>query len=116
MLVPSTTRCGRADEQLGEIPFWSTTAARERPDGRGGIVIRANDFNPERRSSTDVIRPTPAVAVVIGSRPPVSAVVRLRIRNFKFLVRDALPRSTAGLTREVTQAQRRHELAIATST
>ena len=82
--------------------------------GRGGIVIRANDFNPERMILDDVIRPTPPVDVRDGFTTPVSAVVDYGFGNFKFLVLNELTPVDGGLTREVTEAQRKNELAVAT--
>ena len=81
---------------------------------RGGIVIRANDFNPERMILDDVIRPTPLVDVRDGFTTPVQAVVDYGFGNFKFLVLNALTPVDGGLTREVTQPQRKNELAVAT--
>ena len=82
--------------------------------GRGGIVIRANDFNPERMILDDVIRPTPPVDVRDGFTTPVSAVVDYGFGNFKLLVLNDLTPVDGGLAREVTDAQRKNELAVAT--
>ncbi len=100
---------------FGEIPVLSDNGSYASVrTGRGGIVIRANDFNPERMILDDVIRPTPPVDVRDGFTTPVSAVVDYGFGNFKFLVLNELTPVDGGLTREVTQAQRKNELAVAT--
>jgi uncharacterized protein len=100
---------------FGEIPVLSDNGSYASVrTGRGGIVIRANDFNPERMILDDVIRPTPPVDVRDGFTTPVSAVVDYGFGNFKFLVLNALTPVDGGLTREVTQPQRKNELAVAT--
>ncbi len=62
----------------------------------------------------DVIRPTPPVDVRDGFTTPVSAVVDYGFGNFKFLVLNDLTPVDGGLAREVTDAQRKNELAVAT--
>jgi predicted extracellular nuclease len=100
---------------FGEIPVLSDNGSYASVrTGRGGIVIRANDFNPERMILDDVIRPTPPVDVRDGFTTPVSAVVDYGFGNFKFLVLNELTPVDGGLTREVTQDQRGNELAVAT--
>ena len=69
---------------------------------RGGVVIRPNDFNPERIILDDVLRATPDVDVRDGFTTPVRAVVDYNFGNFKFLVQDVLTPVDGGLTREVT--------------
>jgi predicted extracellular nuclease len=81
---------------------------------RGGVVIRANDFNPERIILDDVLRPTPDVDVRDGFTTSVRAVVDYNFGNFKYLVQDVLTPVDGGLAREVTQAARRHELVLGT--
>ena len=100
---------------FGEIPVLSDDGSNASVrTGRGGIVIRANDFNPERMILDDVIRPTPPVDVRDGFTTPVSAVVDYGFGNFKFLVLNELTPVDGGLAREVTEAQRKNELAVAT--
>jgi predicted extracellular nuclease len=81
---------------------------------RGGVVIRPNDFNPERIILDDVLRATPNVDVGDGFTTPVRAVVDYNFGNFKFLVQDVLTPVDGGLTREVTQAPESHELVLGT--
>jgi uncharacterized protein len=81
---------------------------------RGGVVIRQNDFNPERIILDDVLRATPDVDVRDGFTTPVRAVVDYSFANFKFLVQDPLTPVDGGLTREVTQPPEGHELVMGT--
>jgi uncharacterized protein len=81
---------------------------------RGGVVIRPNDFNPERIILDDVLRPTPDVNVRDRFTTSVRAVVDYNFGNFKFLVQDALTPVDGGLTREVTRAPERQELTMGT--
>jgi uncharacterized protein len=81
---------------------------------RGGVVIRPNDFNPERIILDDVLRSTPNVDVRDGFTTPVRAVVDYNFGNFKFLVQDVLTPVDGRLAREVTLAPGLHELAMGT--
>ena len=81
---------------------------------RGGVVIRPNDFNPERMILDDVLRPTPDVDVRDRFTTSVHAVVDYNFGNFKFLVQDVLTPVDGGLAREVTEAPRHHELVLGT--
>ncbi len=71
---------------------------------RWGLVIRANDFNPERIILDDVLRPTPDVDVRDRFTTSVRAIVDYNFGNFKFLVQDVLTPVDGGLRREVTEA------------
>ncbi|MGH2921701.1 MAG: Ig-like domain-containing protein, partial [Gaiellaceae bacterium] len=100
---------------FGEIPVLSDNGSLASiRTARGGIVIRANDFNPERMILDDVLRPTPPVDVRDRFTTAVRAVVDYGFGNFKFLVQNDLTPVDGGLTREVTERQRSHELAVAT--
>jgi uncharacterized protein len=80
---------------------------------RGGVVIRPNDFNPERMILDDLHRPVPLVDVR-DRFTTVRAVVDYNFGNYKFLVQNELTPIDGGLAREVTQAPHHHELAIGT--
>lgn len=82
--------------------------------GRGGILQRDGDANPERVVLDDALAPLPVVNV--GDRLPGDSVgvVDYSLGRFKVLP-SATPRHAAGgLPREATRAQRPGELAIAT--
>jgi hypothetical protein len=81
---------------------------------RGGVVIRPNDFNPERIILDDLLQPTPDVDVRDRFSTPVHAVVDYNFGNFKFLVQDVLTLVDGGLTREVTRQRDRDELVLGT--
>jgi predicted extracellular nuclease len=95
---------------------------------RGGIVIRKlgsalypndyarGDFNPERIQLDDEILTGATPAVNVGDRLTSAAVGVLdySFGNFEVLLTSALTRVDRGLKREVTRAQRRGELAVAT--
>ncbi len=88
---------------FGEIPVLADNGAGAGVrTGRGGIVIRASDFNPERIILDDVIAPTPLVNVRDRFPGAITAVVDYSFGNFKFLV-TATPVAVGGmLSREVT--------------
>jgi uncharacterized protein len=100
---------------FGEIPVVGDGGRLAGVDtARGGVVIRPNDFNPERIILDDVLQPTPDVDVRDGFTTPVHAVVDYNFGNFKFLVQDVLTPVDGGLTREVTRARDRDELVLGT--
>jgi predicted extracellular nuclease len=99
---------------FGEIPvvadFGAGAGIRT---NRGGVVIRPDDFNPERIILDDLHRAVPLVDVR-DRFETVRAVVDYNFGNFKYLVQNELAAVDGGLTREVTEAPHPHELAIAT--
>ncbi len=80
--------------------------------GRGGIVVRPGDFNPERVILDDALAPVPAVNV--GDRlGSVTGVLDYSFGNFKLALISSATASPGGLTREVTAPAAPGELAIA---
>lgn len=68
---------------------------------RGGIVVRANDFNPERMILDDILVPTP-VANTGDGLGNVTAVVDYGFGNFKFAITAPLTRIDNGLAQETS--------------
>jgi len=100
-----------------EIPVVLVDATVRTP--RGGIVVRATDFNPERIILNDWIKdgPTlPAVDVGDATGGVTSGVIDYSFSNFKLQVISPAPLTftPGGLAQEVTQAAGPGELAIAT--
>ncbi|MGH3006462.1 MAG: Ig-like domain-containing protein [Gaiellaceae bacterium] len=81
---------------------------------RGGIVIRPNDFNPERIILDDTLTATPVVDVADGFTTPAVGVMDYSFGNFKFNITAPLVAVDGGLAREVTAAPRDQEIAMAT--
>jgi predicted extracellular nuclease len=81
---------------------------------RGGVVIRANDFNPERIILDDTLAPTPDVNVGDHFEDPVVGVLDYSFANFKLNVTSTPTRVDEHLQREVTQAQSDRQIAVAT--
>jgi predicted extracellular nuclease len=81
---------------------------------RGGILITASDFNPERIQLDDVLAATPVANV--GDRIPGATVGVLSydFGNFEMYPRTAPVAVSGGLEREVTKAPRRDELSVGT--
>jgi uncharacterized protein len=97
---------------FGELPVVSDGAARPRSE-RDGVIVRPDDFNPERFILDDVIvRPTPNLHVGDGLAGPVQAVVDYSFGNFKYLLTSSPARIDNGLEREVTQRPGRDELSV----
>jgi predicted extracellular nuclease len=81
---------------------------------RGGIVIRASDFNPERVILDDVLSPTPVVNTGDHFATDIVGVLDYSFGNFKLLPTSALTRVPGGLAREVTDLPADQEIAVAT--
>jgi uncharacterized protein len=83
---------------------------------RGGIVIRATDFNPERIQLEDDIVPGATPAVNVGDHFTSAAVgvLEYNFGNFELMLTSALTGVDGGIVREVTAEPRENELSIAT--
>ncbi len=100
---------------FGEIPV--VTAGAGPRTNRGGIIIRPNDFNPERIILDDAL-------IASGKMPAANVrdtlpganfgVLDYSFNNFKFLVTAAPAVASGGLQREVTAAPTANQLAVAT--
>ena len=81
---------------------------------RGGIVIRANDFNPERVILDDAIMTTPSANTGDTFPGATIGVLDYNFGNFKLLITQIGTPSSGGLAREVTAAASPGQLAMAT--
>jgi predicted extracellular nuclease len=81
---------------------------------RGGIVIRSNDFNPERIILDDVLTSTPVVKVGDHFTGPVVGVMDYSFGNFKLLITSPLTGVDGGLAREVGRLPTDHEVVVGT--
>jgi predicted extracellular nuclease len=100
---------------FGEIPVIGDDGANASVrTARGGIVIRPDDFNPERIILDDTLLPTPSVDVADGFTTSVVGVLDYSFGNFKLNVTSALTPVDRGLAREVTAAPGAQEVAVAT--
>ena len=101
---------------FGEIPVVGDNGANASVrTNRGGVVIRPNDFNPERIFLDDeIVKPAPTVNV--GDRFPGATVgvMDYSFGNFKLQVTAPLTPVSAGLAREITAAARPNQLSVAT--
>ncbi|MBA3311303.1 MAG: nuclease [Nocardioidaceae bacterium] len=100
--------------RFGELPVVTNGGVRTT---RGGIVIRPNDFNPERIILDDALIPTGTMplANVRDTLPGATVGVQdYGFGNFKFLVTAAPTVASGGLQREVTTAPGPGQLAVAT--
>ena len=100
---------------FGEIPIVGDNGANATiRTTRGGVVISASDFNPERIHLDDTLMAVPVVNVGDGFSTPVSGVLDYSFGNFKLNVTTALTRVAGPLAQEVTAAQSDHQIAVAT--
>jgi predicted extracellular nuclease len=100
---------------FGEIPVVGDSSALAGIDTvRGGVVIRSDDFNPERIQLDDTIMATPVVNVADGFTTPVVGVMDYSFGNFKLNITAPLTRVDGGLQREVSRTPTDHEIAVAT--
>jgi predicted extracellular nuclease len=81
---------------------------------RGGVVVRPEDFNPERIILDDGVMPTPMVNVGDGFTTSAVGVMDYSFANFKMHITAALTRVDGGIEREVTRAPLDQEIAVAT--
>jgi predicted extracellular nuclease len=83
---------------------------------RGGVVISATDFNPERIQLDDTLLPmsVPVVNVGDGFTTTAVGVLDYNFGNVELNVTTALSRVDRGLVQEVTAAPSDHQIAVAT--
>lgn len=101
--------------RFGELPVLPAGGAGAGTrTGRGGILQRDGDANPERVILDDALAPLPVVNV--GDRLPGDSVgvVDYALGHFKVLPTATPRHATGGLPREATRPQRPGEIAIAT--
>ncbi|MEN4011877.1 MAG: lamin tail domain-containing protein [Bellilinea sp.] len=99
---------------FGEIPVLSDggSLASIRTN-RGGIVIRPQDFNPERIILDDTLLPTPIVNVGDTFTTPVVGVLDYSFGNFKLYITQPLTAVSGGLEREVAASGADFQLSTA---
>ncbi|HJZ50387.1 MAG TPA: endonuclease/exonuclease/phosphatase family protein, partial [Roseiflexaceae bacterium] len=104
--------------QNREIPVLGDDGANASVrSARGGIVVRADDFNPERIILNDLIAGGPALpSVNVGDHfdAPVVGVLDYSFGNYKLQVTGPLGAVPGGLSQETTRPARTGQLAIAT--
>jgi hypothetical protein len=81
---------------------------------RGGIEIRANDYNPERVIIDDVLMATPSANTGDKFAGATIGVLDYSFGNFKLLVTSLGTLTSGGIAREVTTAPSPGQLAVAT--
>jgi hypothetical protein len=100
---------------FGEIPVVGDWGERSGvKTTRGGVVIRPNDFNPERIHLDDRLMPVPSLNVGDRFRSPVVGILDYSFGNFKLDVSEPAVSVSGGLEREVAKAAGNHEIAVAT--
>ena len=98
---------------FGEIPVLARDGAGAGPrTRRGGIVIRPDDYNPERIILDDPIAATPAADVGDHFAGPVTGVLDYNAGAYKLLVTAPPVRVPGAAPRETAQAPGPGELAI----
>ncbi|MEK6322056.1 MAG: HYR domain-containing protein [Acidobacteriota bacterium] len=103
------------DVSLGEIPVLSDDGANASVrTTRGGVVVRSNDFNPERIILDDEIAGTPLVNVGDHFGGPIVGVMDYSFGNFKLEVTSSPTAVAGGLSQEVAALPTANQLAIAT--
>ena len=98
--------------RFGEIAL--VTGAAGIRTNRDGIVIRANDYNPERLIIDDVLMATPSANTGDTFAGPTIGVLDYSFGNFKLLVTSLGTLTSGGISREVTAAAAPGQLAMAT--
>jgi hypothetical protein len=99
---------------FGEIPVVGDDGANASVrTARGGVVIRPDDFNPERIHLDNEIAPTPLVQVGDHLSSPVVGVLDYSFGNFKLQVTTSPTATSGGLARESAAAAGAGELSVA---
>ena len=100
---------------FGEIPIVGDNGANAAVrTNRGGVVISATDFNPERIHLDDTLLAVPLLNVGDGFSTPVVGVLDYSFGNFKLNVTTSLTRVAGTLAQEVTELPIDQEIAVAT--
>jgi len=100
---------------FGEIPVLSDDGLNASVrTTRGGVVVRSNDFNPERIFLDDGIASTPTVVVGDHFTGPIVGVMDYSFGNFKLQVTSSPTVVPGGLSQEVTALPTANQLAVAT--
>lgn len=97
---------------FGETPVVPGGAGPRTP--RGGIVISAQDFNPERVMLGDTFAPVPAANIGDRYAGAITGVMDFNFGLFMLLPASSPDLQPGGLAPETTRAQRADELAAAT--
>ncbi len=100
---------------FGELPVVGDSGERAGvKTTRGGVVIRPNDFNPERIHLDDRLMAVPLLDVGDRFKTPVVGILDYSFGNFKLDVSEPVVSVSGGLKREVAKAAGNHEIAVAT--
>ena len=103
---------------FGEIPVVGDAAERASIlTNRGGLLIRADDFNPERIHLDDrLLLPASLPLLNVGDRfkSPVVGILDYSFGNFKLDVSEPVVTASGGLQREFAKVAGPNELAVAT--
>ena len=100
---------------FGEIPVVGDSGERASiQTTRGGLVIRSDDFNPERIHLDDRLMPVPVLNVGDRFKSPVVGILDYSFGNFKLDVSEPVVSVSGGLQRESAKAAGATELAVAT--
>jgi len=101
--------------QFGEIPVVGDQGAHAGVHSvRGGLLIRPDDFNPERIILDDTLLATPVADVGDSFTTAVVGVMDYSFGNFKLDVTTPLTRLDGGLQRETTRAPSDQEIVVGT--
>ena len=99
---------------FGEIWVVGDNGADAGPrTSRGGVIVRPDDFNPERIQLDDVLAATPKVNVGDSIPGPTVGVLSYDFGNFELLPLKAPVAVPGDLQRETTRAPTKNELEIA---
>ncbi|HVN61259.1 MAG TPA: Ig-like domain-containing protein [Gaiellaceae bacterium] len=98
---------------FGETPVVSSAAASVRTP-RGGVVVRPNDFNPERVVADDALEPMPTMNVGDHYSSPLAGVLDYDFGNYFLEPTQPVTAVHDGVTPETTTAAGPDQLSIAT--
>jgi predicted extracellular nuclease len=100
---------------FGEIPVVGDNGANAGVrTARGGVVVRPNDFNPERLHLDNQLVSTPLVNVGDRFPGPLVGVVDYSFGNFKLYPTSTPTAAAGGLAREATTAAGTNQVSIGT--
>ena len=114
VVFPNAVAVGPTATAFGETPIVNDDANASLRTPRGGLLLQASDFNPERVIADDSIVDLPDLNVGDHYSAALQGVLDYNFGNFFLEVTNTVARVDSGLQREVTKTQLPTDVSVAT--
>ena len=114
LVFPNAVAVGPTVASFGETAIVNDDGNATVRTPRGGLLLQADDFNPERIIADDVIADLPSMNVGDHYDGPLEGVLDYNFGNFFLEVTQSVGRVDSGLQREVTATQSGRQVSVAT--